>query len=186
MSGLISGLRPTVQWAAALLTLYPSTEYLVSILISQDLSSGKPSCSFVAGWSLCLPCFLLHVYQYLEKGSFRTALGHLSVGEGFCLEGWLKSGCLGVFSESAWGLCLNFSLTICFQVLERRCWFRVCGRVHCVCLCLKDFFSICAFWDLCLCHCLSGSLGEGLWTWDQTDWSLEHHSCLGSQNSVWV
>lgn len=75
---------------------------------------------FLYGRLECLPCFLLHVHQYLGRGSFGTALGHLSVGEGLCLEGWLKSGCLGVFSESAWGLCLDFSLTVMFPSLREK------------------------------------------------------------------
>lgn len=147
----VSELRPTVCLQHCCVRPHLSLEFLISNLISQS----RGSLLFLCGQNLCLAFFSIFI-SILGKGSWGTGLGHLGAG-----DSWLRSSCLEAFLLSLRGTWASGSVYLCLYVYFQL-WLTVCGWDHH--LCLRDFFvsSLCAFGDLCLCHChsLLGKISE--------------------------
>lgn len=97
--------------AAALWCLSIPISRVSCFYVDFSVSQPRAGLLFLCDWSLCLASFPVFI-SILRQCSFRMGLGCLTVEEGFCLEGWLGSGCLGVFSEPAQGLGLGFGLSV--------------------------------------------------------------------------
>lgn len=134
-SGLGQGPQPNGCRTIVCVHTYP-----YSVLISQGLSSRKASCSFM---SLKSVSFFSLFNSILGRSSFGPGLGHLTVREGLCLGGWLGGGlaaweCFLSPTEACPWISVKLCLRVCFQALEKRSCSRVCRRIPCVSLSLRD------------------------------------------------